>query len=227
MSITKPNNYLVLNYSASPVCISTRHDSFLVNGGTPEDPGSLPLTFEEIAVINSKSPVFKIGLLRFEPSKQEQLYEALSIPNWRDILTDDQIAEVLTHPDIETSQKILDIDNPAYFERVRGVMIGLRNAGYDIPGKIERMIEQRRVEMSKGQRKTSIKLVAQEETPASHSEEDYAALKEQLESLQKMMAQFMQANSAQNASVPPSRPNNQHSRPNPEKATHKSGNKTR
>ena len=34
MSISKTKNYLVLNYNSSPVGISTKHESYLVEGGT-------------------------------------------------------------------------------------------------------------------------------------------------------------------------------------------------
>lgn len=191
MSISKTKNYMVLNYSASPVGISTRYDSFLVPGGSLESPGSLPLTFDEIAVVNSKSPVFKIGLLCFEPEYEAELYEALSIPSWKEILTEEQIQDALTNPTMESSQKILDIENDAYFERVRGVMIGLRNAGVDIPGKIERMIEQRRLELVHRQRKTEIKLVPNEPEKPAPSQEEFDAMKAQLSAMQEMMAKLI------------------------------------
>ncbi len=193
MGISKTKNYLVLNYSASPVSISTKYDSFLVDGGSPESPGSLPLTFDEIAVVNSKSPVFKIGLLRFEAAFERDLYEALSIPGWETILTERQIQDALTNPTMETSQQILDIENDAYFERVRGVMVGLRNAGVDIPGKIERMIEQRRLELARRQRKTEIRLVPNEQAQPAPSQEEFDEIKAQLAAMQEMMAKLVKS----------------------------------
>lgn len=191
MSISKTKNYLVLNYNSSPVGISTKHESYLVEGGTKESPGSLPLTFDEISVVNSNSPAFKIGLLRFEPQYEAELYESLSIPNWTDIFTTEQIEKALTEPDMDTSQKILDIENDAYFERIRGVMIGLRNSGVDIPGKMERMIEQRRLELARRQRKTDIKLVSTvAEKKPGPSQEEFDAMKAQLEAMQEMKEQL-------------------------------------
>lgn len=197
MAISKTRNYLVLNHSASPVAVSTKYDSFMVDGGTPESPGSLPLSFDEIAVVNSKSPVFKIGILRFEPAYEAELYEALSIPNWKEIMTDEQIEDALLNPTMETSQKILDIQNDAYFERVRGAMVGLRNAGVDITVKMERMIEQRREEFARRQRKTSIRLVPNEPQKTAPSQAEFDAMKEQLAQMQAMMAKMMSANEAQ------------------------------
>lgn len=203
MSISKTKNYLVLNYSASPVGISTKYDSFLVPGGSLESPGSLPLTFDEIAVVNSKSPVFKIGLLRFDPEYEAELYEALSVPGWKEILTEEQIQDALTNPTMESSQKILDIENDAYFERVRGVMIGLRNAGVDIPGKIERMIEQRRLELVRRQRKTEIKLVPNEPEKPAPSQKEFDDMKAQLAAMQEMMAKLMGNSAAKESAQEP------------------------
>ena len=196
MGISKTKNYLVLNYSASPVGISTKYDSFLVPGGSVESPGSLPLTFDEIAVVNSNSPAFKIGLLRFDPQFEQELYEALSIPDWDQIMTDEQIQEALIHPTMALSQKILDIENDAYFERVRGAMIGLRNAGVDIPGKIERMIEQRRLEFVRRQRKTEIKLVPSEPAPSGPSQQEFDEMKAQLAHMQELVQALTGSSSA-------------------------------
>lgn len=191
MAISKTKNYLVLNHSASPVGVSTKYDSFLVDGGSVESPGSLPLSFDEIAVINSKSQVFKIGVLRFEPEHEEELYEALAIPRWREIMTQQQIEEALVSPTMDTTQKILDIENDAYFERVRGAMVGLRNAGVDITVKMERMIEQRREELARRQRKTSIRLVPHEEAKTAPTQAEFEALREQLAQMQAMMAKLV------------------------------------
>lgn len=196
MPISKTKNYLVLNYNSSPVGISTKHESYLVEGGTREAPGSLPLTFDEISVVNSNSPAFKIGLLRFEPEYEAELYDSLSIRDWKNIFTIEQIEKALTEPDMETSQKILDIENDAYFERIRGVMIGLRNSGVDIPGKMERMIEQRRLELARRQRKTEIKLVSTvPEKKVGPSQEEFDSMKAQLESMRQMMEKLASVSS--------------------------------
>lgn len=196
MAISKTKNYLVLNHSASPVGVSTKYDSFIVDGGSLESPGSLPLSFDEIAVINSKSQVFKIGILRFDPTYEEELYEELAIPRWREILTQEQIEDMLVHPTMEAMQKILDIENEAYFERIRGAMISLRNRGMDITVKVERMIEQRREELARRQRKTSIKVVPHEDEAPVPSQAEFDAMKKKMEEMQEMMAKLLSAPAA-------------------------------
>lgn len=205
MAISKTKNYLVLNHSASPVSVSTKYDSFMVDGGSYESPGSLPLSFDEIAVINSKSTVFKIGLLRFEPEHEAELYEALAIPNWEGIMTQKQIEDALLNPTMETSQKILDIENEAYFERVRGTMISLRNTGADISVKMMNMVEERRNEFVRRQRKTSIRLVPNETAKTAPSQAEFDNMKNELEAMKAMMVHFMgqaEASKPENVSAP-------------------------
>lgn len=191
MAISKTKNYLVLNYSPSQVAISTKYESYLVPGGTLESPGTLPLTFDEIAVVNSTSPVFKIGLLRFEPKDEEEMYDALSIVDWRDILTEEKIEDILLHPTKEDLERILAIDNIAYFERIRGVLIGLKSAGVDVSNRVDNLIEKRRIELAKHQRKTSIQLVDRKQPEEQPSKEEFDSMKKQLADMREMMAKLL------------------------------------
>lgn len=197
MSISKTRNYLVLNHNSSPVSVSTKHESYLISGGTIESPGALPMTFDEIAVVNTTSPAFKIGLLRFEPQVEAEMYEALCIPNWRDILTLEKIEYILLNPSMADMEKILSIENSAYFERVRGVLMGLKNSGADVSSKVDRMIEQRRIELANHQRKTAIKLIPAEKPEQAPSKEEFDAMKAQLAAMQEMMAKMMQSNATE------------------------------
>ena len=191
MAISKTKNYLVLNCSPSQVAISTKYESYLVPGGTPESPGTLPLTFDEIAVVNSTSPVFKIGLLRFEPKEEEEMYDALSIVGWRDILTEEKIEAILLHPTKEDLERILAIDNIAYFERIRGVLIGLKSAGVDVSNRIDNLIEKRRVELAKHQRKTAIQLVERKQPEEQPSKAEFDSMKKQLADMKAMMEKLL------------------------------------
>ena len=191
MAISKTKNYLVLNCSPSQVAISTKYESYLVPGGTPESPGTLPLTFDEIAVVNSTSPVFKIGLLRFEHKEEEEMYDALSIVGWRDILTEEKIEAILLHPTKEDLERILAIDNIAYFERIRGVLIGLKSAGVDVSNRIDNLIEKRRVELAKHQRKTAIQLVERQQPEEQPSKAEFDSMKKQLADMKAMMEKLL------------------------------------
>lgn len=192
MALSKTRNYLLLNYCQSPVVVNTRYDSFLIPGGTDDEPGSLPFTIDEMSVINNKTKALRIGLLWPEKEYQEEIYEELRITNWRDILTDNAIRDIILHPTMEGMQKILDIDIDAYFERVRGIYIGLRNSGYDISNKVVSIMEARRQEFARNQRKSRIVLTPHH-TEEKKGDSEIEAMKAQMDAMKKMLEQFMKS----------------------------------
>lgn len=191
MSISKTRNYLLLNYCSSPVAVSTRYDSFLIPGGTEAEPGSLPFTIDEIAVINSNSQALRIGMLWPEPEFREEIYEEIRVPAWQTILTDREIRDILLNPTLDGMQKLLSIENDAYFERIRGIYMGLINAGADISNKVATMMEARRQEFAKNQRKTKIVLTPHEDKTTSDKDQRIAELEASMEAMRRMMEEYM------------------------------------
>ena len=191
MSISKTRNYLLLNYCSSPVAVSTRYDSFLIPGGTEAEPGSLPFTIDEISVINSNSQALRIGMLWPEPEFRNEIYEEIRVPAWQEILTDHEIRDILLNPTLDGMQKLLSIDNDAYFERIRGIYMGLINAGADISNKVATMMEARRQEFAKNQRKTKIVLTPHEDKTESDKDQRIAELEASMEAMRRMMEEYM------------------------------------
>ena len=184
MELDKNKQYLVYNYNGSPVAIATRNDSFIISGGTQESPGSLPLTLDEIMQVNNNCNVFKYGLLWFEKEYEDAIYDYLRIKNYKEILTDDEIRDILVHPTSEGLKKILSITNDTYFNRVRGIHIGLKNST-DISSRIDRMIDTRYKEIMNKKATTSIIIstdISKEET-SCESDERVKALENKIEQL--------------------------------------------
>ncbi len=193
MSISKTKNYLVLNYGHSPVGISTRHENYLIPGADGDTPASLPLTIDEIQVVNSNSPVFKVGILRFEEKDEKDIYEELRILNWQDILTDQEIEEILLNPDAESLQGLVSIESEPYYERIRGVYMGLKGSGAAISLNVSNAIEARRDELIRHKRTTDIRVTANSENQSkAASSEEVDDLKRQLAEMQAMMAKMME-----------------------------------
>lgn len=196
MAISKTKNYLVLNYNQSPVAVKTKYDSFMIEPAFDDAPGSLPLTIDEIQVINSNSPVFKVGLLRFETVDQEDIYEALRIENWRSILTNDEIEDYLLNPSVERLQKFLDIESDIYFERIRGVYMGLKNSGANLSMKVSTVIDGRRAELAAHKRKSEILVKPAADAPTQNAtQHEVDELRRQLDEMQKLM-QDMRVNTS-------------------------------
>lgn len=203
MGISKTKNYLVLNYNSSPVAVRTKHESFLVPGGTRESPGMLPFTIDEISAINSNSLAFKIGLLRFEERDQIDIYAELRLDGWKDILTDNEIEGILLTPTMDGLQKIIDIQNDAYFERVRGVFSGLKSAGADLSTKVEAVITKRYKELMDHKRASEIRLtpVSDQNAPDA-TKVELEAMRAQMAQMQEMLAKLQAQPPKQDGTTP-------------------------
>lgn len=181
--------YLVMNYSRSPVGVRTRNDSFIIEGGNCEEPSSLPFTIDEIVQINNGSDVFSSGLLRFEKEYEAEIYEELRIRNWKDIMTDNEIENIIKNPTIEGLQKIISIKSEFYFERIYGIYIGLLNAGFPLSQKIQNALRARRYEFAHNKLTSQIQIVPKEEQN-NEVHEEVNELKSQNESMAKQLAEM-------------------------------------
>ena len=158
----------------------------------------------ELQYMCSNTDVIVTGWLTFDEDEKDEIYTALRLPNWREILTNEDISTILTNPTMEGLQRIIDITNLTYFDRVRIVMFRLLNDGVDISSKVKNVVDRRYEELQKRQRVSSIILnprIGEKKVPNEQVQElseQNAKLQEQLDEMKKMMAQFM---SAQNIST--------------------------
>lgn len=196
--LDKNKTYLVLNYNGSPVAVSTRNDSYIIPGGTSVEPASVPLSVDEIIQINSNSPVFKIGLLWFEPEFEEELYKECRIRNSKNILSDAQIEDAILNPTLDKLNKLLAIENEQYFERCYGIYIGLKNSNHSIKQNVENVMLARRKELRNRKYKTGILLTKKETNALSEeafkeAQEQNKKLSNEVDELKAMVAQLLAA----------------------------------
>lgn len=182
----KNKTYLVLNYCSSPVAVETRTDSYLINGGSTEEPSSMPFSLDEIFQINSNSPVFKTGILRFEKEYEKDIYEEIRIKNWQNIMTDEEIENIILHPTIKSLQKIIDVQSDMYFERIYGIYIGLVNSDFPIRENVKTVMSARRKEFKNNQRISRIVLSKKDE---SNEGKEIERLNKEIESLKALISQ--------------------------------------
>lgn len=212
MSLDTTKLINVLNYNMNPVAIKTHVKEYICSPAESEDSPSIkPLSISEIESLNSDTNAFKIGTLRFPEDIEAQMYEEiLRIVEWKDILTNKQIKEIILHPSVDGLRKIIEIRNVSLFERVRGIFFSLKNSNqYDISNRVEAIILRRYKELCNQQVKTSIELTSKDTTTAIPNEEVNAlkeqnqAMQSQMEAMQKMMEQMMamQSNKQQNVEL--------------------------
>lgn len=181
----------VLNYNENVVAVTTKNESYLMQPAEDDMPSILPLTPSEIEFINGNSSAFKVGTLRFEEDIEEEVYtKLLKMVNWKDILKNDEIKDILIHPTLEGLQKILDIKTSTEFERVRGIFVKLKNQKNNfISLQVEDLISARYRELVNHQTKTNI-VLQPKDVSNNVVNEEVNVLKEQNKSLQDQMAQM-------------------------------------
>lgn len=205
MSKIDLQNITVLNYNENEVFVDSSKEHYKFNAsrdGVTPTMQNIPIS--ELQYICSNTDVIVTGWLTFDEDEKDEIYTALRLPNWREILTNEDISNILTNPTMEGLQRIIDISNLTYFDRVRIVMFRLLNDGVDISSKVKNVVDRRYEELQKRQRVSSIilnprigeKKVSNEQV--QELSEQNAKLQEQLDEMKKMMAQFM---SAQNIST--------------------------
>lgn len=186
----------VLNYNENDIFVdgSKEHYKFSASrdGKTPT---IVPIPFNELQYIASNTNIITTGWLTFDDDIKEEIYKELRIVNWKDILSNDDIRNILTKPTMEGLQKVIDIENQSYFDRVRIIMFKLMNDGVDITTKVSRIVSQRYDELQKRQRKSSIVLTKKDTTISADKvkelSEQNASLQSQLDEMKKMMEQMM------------------------------------
>ena len=188
--LDRNREYMVRNYNPSPVAISTRDSQYLIPGGTRHAPAEFPMTLNEIIFVNSMSDIFKIGVLFFEEEFEEDIYAALRITNWREILRADDIDDIILNPTTEKLQKVIAITNHMYFDRIYGEYTQLRRSGRAISGSVERVIKLRQAELHKGIMKSEIKISNVDDTARHQAETDaqMQAMREQIAELKALLA---------------------------------------
>ena len=200
MAIKDMKTINLLNYNENVVTVSTRHDSYAIEPAIDsKTPTVFPLTIDEIIHINGNSVAFKNGILRFPKDIEQEVYEnLLNIHNWRDLLTIEEIEDIILSPTVEKLNKLVGIKDSGIFDMVRGVFTRLKNTpDKDISLRVQDIIKARSEELRRGIRNTEIVIkpkdatvsVAGDEVDSLKKQND--ELRAQMENMQKMMEQMM------------------------------------
>ena len=194
----------VLNFNENRVSLVVSPDKSYsfdpsIDGVTPT---VIPMSIDEIRYANN-SGAFRNGTLFFDKKREEEVYDSLNITNWKDILRNSDIQEIILHPTYEGLSKLISIKDGAVFERVRTVYQKLVIEGnHDISVRVEQIIKTRYKELLNRQINTSITLTKRDLPEQVSSKEvdelraQNAAMQEQMAQMQKLMEQMMSAQKA-------------------------------
>jgi len=204
VNIKSMENINIYNYGSSVVIIPTRdkETQFTLRPATGDIPSMIPMTWSEIDYFNSNSNAIRNGLVRFSKDIEKEVYDALRIANWNEILFDDAIEDIILNPTLDKLQKIVGVKSVSLIERVKGVLTYLKNSGRDISTRVDRIITTRYNEISHGKMKTDIVLSPKDTVVASVVVEDVdglkaenQAMKNQISELQSQMSKLIEVQS--------------------------------
>jgi hypothetical protein len=208
MSIVDSTIIDVFNYSDSVCVVSSqiKPDGYLFEPARDGVPYSIPLSYSEIRVINSQSDVFRNGLLWFDKEIEEEIYTILGIRDWKNILSDLDIRNIILNPTKDGLEKIIKISNGSMFERVRGMFIQLQNTGmYDVSMRVANVINARYDELYMGKRNSEIKITSS--LPQSQNIDTSEIVKNEIakmkEELAKQIREELEAQYKSNSNVEP------------------------
>lgn len=198
MSNYDTQNINVLNYNENEVFVDSAKEHYRFSASRDGIvPTVVPMSLNEVQYIASNTDVIRTGWLTFDDDIKEEIFQDLRMVNWREILSNEDIAYILTHPTLEGLQKILDITNQTYFDRVRIIMFKLIRDGIDITTKVNRIVEQRYKELQIKQRISSVILTPKDTQQYATPDEvkelsmQNEQLQSQLDEMKKMLEQMM------------------------------------
>lgn len=195
MSVKNLEIINVLNYNHNAVSVKTKDSGYLMQPADEDGtPSILPLTPSEIEYINGNSNAFKLGILRFEKEIEEEVYtKLLKINNWKNILTNQEIENIIKNPTLEGLQRLIDIKSSTEFERVRGIVTYLKNNNDNhISIQVERIINERYKELINHQIKSNIVLRPKDITTNEKVSEEVNELKNQNKALQNQLTELQE-----------------------------------
>lgn len=156
------------NYSTSRIVVGLRDRALVVEPGRRDKPSYYPFTMNELQQIANTSTIIQNGYLRPNKEQEEFIYNTLRIQNWQDILTDEQIEDMILRPTVEGLTRLINIKDSLYFGRIYGVFVGLKNANAPISANVSRLLTGRYREMRQGKFITEYK-VTEKDLPSADS----------------------------------------------------------
>lgn len=177
----------VLNYNEFKVCSTTQVKGYVFPPANDGVPSMHQMSYSEIQTINGQSDAFRTGLLRFDKEEEAEVYEALNIYNWENIITNEFIEDAIINSTMDKLQTLIDISNSSVFDRVITILVRLQNSNsVDISNRVINTLKARQIEVQNRKLKSDIIIKPiSKPTPANTDEID--ALKSQIAEMSELL----------------------------------------
>lgn len=190
-------NVRVLYEGINTLDIHTQKDTFYANKSDGVNPSEFIMPLNDLIYLNTISNEIRDGVLYFHEEDKEEVYKALKIRDYEEIMHDHDYAEIILSPTVEGLQKIIDIKDSSSFERIRAILFRLKDSNsFEISSRVETLISARFKELQNRKRNSDISVVDKDIEAKKIASKEIDAIKEQNQNLQEQLSQ-MQAMMAQ------------------------------
>ena len=146
----------VYNYERSPIGFPSQSSGqgvFIESREDDEDFVVERVAWEDIEIENSKSDIFKIGRLRFDPKEEDEIYEKLGIHDKENIMNDSEIVKLLQDASVENLKRINKLDSNILLSRLKGMLFEMERKGKEAPRTVITVVLERCEEKKSGSRR--------------------------------------------------------------------------
>lgn len=125
----------VYNYEPSPVSFPSNYSAvgvFIRGKDEDEDYVIERVALDDIESENTKSDLFKVGRLRFDPKEEDEIYKILGIEDKKNIMSDAELTKVLQDDSIENLKWISSLKSTTLLSRMKSLLFKMERVDVDI-----------------------------------------------------------------------------------------------
>lgn len=194
MSIRNKNDIRVYSELPFQINLVGQHREYVFPACIDGEPSMNFVDWSDIEYAHSRGNLFSNGLLIFDESEREEIYQELRIKDWKKkVWFDKDIVDAIENPTLDKMQRIIDIKDLQTFERIRGKVVYYTNNNMNISQKVVSIVNARYRELTSGITGSKIAL-RPVDVEQSVSADEVADLKRQLAHMQKLMEQMAATN---------------------------------
>ncbi|WP_299831230.1 hypothetical protein [uncultured Metabacillus sp.] len=143
----------VYNYEMSPVGFPSQHNiqGVFIRGRDEEESFVVErVALDDIESENTKSDLFRVGRLRFDPKEEDEVYKLLGIEDKSNIKTDKELSAILQDDSIENIKWISSLKSSTLLSRMKTLLFNMERNGLHLPQTIVSVVTERNSELKNG-----------------------------------------------------------------------------
>jgi arsenate reductase-like glutaredoxin family protein len=145
----------VYNYERSPIGFPSQinQKGVFVRGRDEDEEFVVErVLWDDVEIENTKSDIFKIGRLRFNPSEENEIYKKLGIEDKENIMNDTEIIQLLKNDSIENLKRIHKIKSSMLLSRMKQILFIMERGGQIPPHNVTTVLVEHIEELKSGRK---------------------------------------------------------------------------